>query len=636
MCGIGGLVGGRYDEAARKRVVVKMTKAMTHRGPDDVGYLHDGKVSLGMRRLAIIDLEHGAQPIFNEAGDVAVILNGEIYNYRELKSQLHDLGHQFKTDSDTEVLVHLYDRFGLKMLEHLKGMFAFCVYDRRSDRLLLARDRFGEKPLYYHWSNETLTFASEIKALLENGNVPRVMNDVALGYYLRTSLIPEPLTLFEGIKQLPSGHYLLYQNNKLTIRPYYRINYPVQNDGGPTADAETEVMSALRQAVKRQMISDVPIGCFLSGGIDSSTIAALLAELSETPIPTYHVKFEDQGYDESSMARKVAKHIGSDHHEICIPKIDFSENIFWKIIDHVGQPFRDTSAIPSFFISREISKDLKVALSGDGGDELFGGYDLFRWNERILALKKMPRGVRSSVSGIFENLSNYSGPGASLIRGSNRALRTSLLQTEDVSISLNEMFTEVQMQQLGWHPGPLNYLKEFPEASRDWSPLRRSMYYRMHHTLPGNMLVKVDRMSMANSLEVRCPFLDVDLFEASSRLPDSLLRKGSVGKIILRKIMQKRLPADLFSQPKHGFNFPLHQFQNANYNRLAERLLVPGGPLDAFFHREEIETIKRRGINQKRDEVGMSAFRSSHQLWMLMQLSGWIERFNVRINSVMA
>ena len=390
MCGICGIIDWNQalPPAQRQAWVKAMNQAQFHRGPDDGGTLECPNATLAMRRLAIIDTQGGQQPIYNETGEIGIVFNGEIYNYRELREPLLQKGHRFQTASDTEVLVHLYEEHGVDMLPLLKGMFTFCLYDSRKNGYLIARDRFGEKPLFYHLEQGLFSFASEIQSLLKNEKVPRRLNTEALPYYFRTSLVPEPLTLLDQIFSLAPGHFLWLDSQGMKEQVYFRPEYPEQAQIHQEAEAIERLRPLLEQAVKRQMVSDVPICAFLSGGIDSSTVVALLQKNSSQKLRTFHVRFEDQAFDESPIARKVADYWGTDHHEILIPNYDFDESIFWTIIDHVGFPFRDSSAIPSYFISREISQHVKVALSGDGGDELFGGYELFQWYQKIVRFKK--------------------------------------------------------------------------------------------------------------------------------------------------------------------------------------------------------------------------------------------------------
>jgi len=642
MCGICGIVDWKHHLSTDKRqtTVANMNKAIIHRGPDGLGMQSNKHSTIAMRRLSIIDHVGGQQPIFNETKDIYVFFNGEIYNYPELKTSLINKGHHFITASDTEVLVHLYEEYDIEMLSMLKGMFSFCMVDEQKKRYFLARDRFGEKPLYYHFENDVFSFSSDIKSLLENGTIDRQLNEDALPYYFRTSLVPEPITLFKSIKSLQAGHYILLDETGIKEEAYFRINYQKKNEIKEEQEAIGYIQPLLENAVKRQTISDVPIGAFLSGGIDSSTVVALLQSQASQPIQTFNVRFEDQAYDESKIARKVAQHCGTDHHEVLVPNVDFDEHLFWEIINHVGLPFRDSSAIPSYLVSKAIASHVKVALSGDGGDELFGGYDLFQWYQKIIRLKGLAQPIRTLANnGITLAQSTPGLKNISLLRKLKRGVATSLQAVDDIPIALNEMFTNEEVRRVltsssaNTLASANNYLKlkNYPPEYKKWSDLRKIMYYRLHHTLPSNMLIKVDRMSMANSLEVRTPFLDPDLFEATVQLSDHLLVNGKTGKYLLRKMMKDHLPKEVFNHPKMGFNIPLHKYQNDTFKQLAKRLLFDENPWPNYFDKQLLKQIYQKGISTMRNTAKESVFQSAHQLWMMMQLLAWAKRFNVKL-----
>lgn len=643
MCGICGIIDFKQamPQEKRQELVKSMNHAILHRGPDADGFLHNREATLGMRRLSIIDLHNGAQPIENENGKISVLFNGEIYNYPDLKRQMIDKGHQFKTQADTEVLVHLYEEYGVEFVAQLKGMFAFCIHDAEQNLYLIARDRFGEKPFYYHFDEKVFSFSSEVKSLLENTTIDRKLNHEAIPYYFRTSLVPEPLTLLNNVYSLEPGQLMIVDSSGMNIQNYFSADYTVDEKFQDEGEAIQTIEPLLQQAVERQLLSDVPVGAFLSGGIDSSSIVALMQAQRNQAIPTFTVRFEDQAYDESPIARKVATHCGTDHHELVIPNLNFEESIFWKIIDHVGLPFRDSSAIPTYFISEAIAKEVKVALSGDGGDELFGGYQIFQWYQKINEIKKIPRLIRTATHtgiGVLERAPFFSQ--SSTLRKTKRGLGSTLLDLHDIPISLNEFFDDAQFNSLlSSKDDKLKYsdsrelsrLKKYPKDFEDYSPLRKIMFYRLYHTLPSNMLIKVDRMSMANSLEVRAPFLDPDLFNATLKLPDHLLIQNSKGKYLIRKIMQKYLPKEVFDHPKQGFNIPLFKYQNTAFKTLAKKLLFDENPWPSFFKEKELNLIYQRGINQKKDTSQMSVFQASHHLWMMMQLLGWAKRFKVSL-----
>ncbi|MBK6846067.1 MAG: asparagine synthase (glutamine-hydrolyzing) [Proteobacteria bacterium] len=395
MCGICGVYAPRL--ADRPQHVARMNQALVHRGPDGSGQFDGDGFSCAMRRLAIIDLAGGQQPLHNEDGALTIVFNGEIYNFQELRARLIQRGHRFATASDTEVIVHLYEEHGAEALGLLKGMFACCLHDRRDGSLFLARDRFGEKPLYYwHGPAEGFAFSSEVRSLLELPLVPRRLDREALGYYLRLGMVPAPLTMLRDVRMLPAGHWLRYRAGQLTVAPYYQPTLRVDPALAEPEVAAEAVHATVLAAVRRQSISDVPLGAFLSGGIDSSTVVALLRQAVPGRVKTFTVRFEEAGYDESAIARTVATQLGTEHHELVVPNLGFGAEDFWRIVEQVGLPFYDTSAIPTYVLSKYVRQHVTVALSGDGGDEMFGGYPFFRWGQRVAAAQRVPRWLRQA------------------------------------------------------------------------------------------------------------------------------------------------------------------------------------------------------------------------------------------------
>lgn len=634
MCGITGIIDlhQTMKTAERRETVARMNAALLHRGPDGAGAFDDDRVALAMRRLSIIDLHTGSQPLWNEGKDVGVFMNGEIYNYPELKKDLQEKGHVFYTHSDTEVLVHLYEEYGDEFMGQLRGMFAFCLYDRKRNRLLMARDRFGEKPFYYHQQNGVLSFSSEVASLLENKAISRRLDRAVLPYYLAAGYVPEPLTLLEGVRTLRPGYRLTIDPAGLQELCYFEVSFAHREKKLITDESEAVelIRPLLKQAVRRQLMSDVPVGAFLSGGIDSSTICALTQQAMDRPLDTFTVKFEEASYDESKIAAEVAARIGSNHHVIEVANREFSESIFWTIIDHVGLPFPDSSAIPVHLITQEISKHVKVALSGDGGDEIFAGYPVFGWWQKIANLTKLPQWSRQTAlalaeRGLFPISGEYN-------RKIARATRASLNGEKGISLGIHRLFFDGEMDELLREKIPDNYpvFTDAPDAFSTWTPLRKSMYHRVKHNLTTDMLIKVDRMSMANSLEVRAPFLDPDLHVASLRLADELLYKNGTGKRILRAVMRDELPASVFDHPKSGFSIPLHKYQNETYRKLSDELLGPSGPLQEILHQEAVQQICATAFGRTFAAGKTTAYRAAHQHWALLLLAGWMQRFGVQ------
>lgn len=628
MCGICGIISTQFDLENGNQIVSEMNDAIRHRGPDEDGRFEDEYCNLAMRRLSIIDLTGGKQPIYNSDKSIVAFLNGEIYNYRELKTDLEREGVAFYSKSDTEVLPHLYQKYGDQFISMLKGMFTFCIYDVREKRWLFARDRFGEKPFYYHYKAGYLTYSSEIDSLLKNSEVPRILNNGALPYYLSNTFVPEPETLFRDIYSLPPGHYMVYQSGNINITSYFEPNYIKDKSLKTEEDCVEYLNPILKNAVKRQMVSDVPIGAFLSGGIDSSTIVANMQEYSDKPIKTFTVRFDDAKYDESPIAREVAQMLGTDHHELTIQNRTFSEDIFWKIINHVGLPFPDSSAIPSFLISKEIRKFVSVALSGDGGDELFAGYPFYQWWQKVYNLRIIPQFIGNFASDTFTSVGWNQQP---KIRQILRGIEANAGTANEIGARMSILFDPLEISQLiPNYKHSFERLSNFPAESDSWSIMNKSMYYRLKHDLPLDMLTKVDRMSMANSLEVRAPFLDPDLFDASTKIPDMFLIRQKKGKDIIRKIMKNRLPDSVFNHPKTGFSIPLHHYMNQIFEKLCQDLILNNNAMLRLFDEKALNFFVARGLSQKKDKE-LTAYRSSHQVWSLLQLGGWLKEYNVQI-----
>ncbi|RIK78662.1 MAG: asparagine synthase (glutamine-hydrolyzing) [Planctomycetota bacterium] len=641
MCGICGLTtAGDADHAA---VVTRMNAAIVHRGPDDAGSYTDATTSLAMRRLSIIDRAGGHQPIVNEDGTLVIVFNGEIYNYRELREELLRSGrHIFRTQSDTEVILHAFEEFGERVPERLEGMFAFCIYRTTDGSLFFARDRFGEKPLFYwHGDGRTLAFSSELTSLLEWEAIPRQADLDALHVYLRRAFVPSPWTTFAGVRQLPPGHTMTWRNGVATVRRYFALQPREDAAFEDERAAKEAVRGALLSAVKRQMESEVPLGAFLSGGIDSSGVVAAMQRQSSRPVKTFTVRFAQADYDESPVARCVAEHLGTEHREFFVPNNAFDAEDLWRVVRHVGMPFADSSAIPTFYISRLIRDHVTVCLSGDGGDEMFAGYQTFRWTQQLDRLAIAPGFALAALENVFAAASRFPGlGGSSAVRKARRAVHFARGSANERVWSIGEMFSRDEMDSL---------LADEHHAARrrladDWlnaqvaaldgmSRLRQMMAFRQQLSLPEDMLIKVDRMSMANSIEVRAPLLDVGIANLAARLPDKHLIRGDVKKYILREAIREWLPDEVFSHAKMGFGIPLHAFVNRQYVELCEDLLLGDrdGLTAQLFRRAALESFVRRGLDRISDRADLSVYRASHQLWALLQLAAWAKAFRVTL-----
>jgi asparagine synthase (glutamine-hydrolysing) len=629
MCGIAGLLHADPTRPAEPELVRRMTATLVHRGPDGDGFLVAGPVGLGMRRLAIIDLEGGDQPLYNEDRSVAVVQNGEIYNYIELKRELESLGHCFRTRSDTEVLVHAYETWGVECVQHLNGMWAFALWDARCGRLLLARDRLGIKPLHYTWDGRTLLFGSEIKALLEGG-WPAEPHWEVLDAYVAFGFVPEPYSLVRGVHKLPAGCTLVLEGNgSPRLRRYWQP--PIVDESDARRDEKRiveEFTALLSDAVRLQLRSDVPLGAFLSGGLDSGSIVLLgseiLARESAGPMQTFTVGFEAAGYDERALARSVAKRAGSRHHERVVSFADL-EGTLDLLGKHFDEPFGDSSAIAAYAIAGVARERVTVALSGDGGDEVLAGYTRYQGEKFSAAWAGFPGLLRRQLVPGCVNAAR------SLTRGRlrDRLDRTSrVLEAANLSfverVSRKQSWSSPALRERMWHAPNSNLrpAREFVEEAMRDCPARdnfhRLNWFDLKMMLPSEMLTKVDRTSMAQSLEVRVPFLDHRLVEMMAPVSTQVKLPGYRRKHVLRRAMASRLPSEVLRAPKRGFNVPVREWfrQDAPVKLLEKRLAQ--GILDDLVDRQALRNaleMHRRG----------DADHGMH-LWILLQLATWCER----------
>jgi len=554
MCGIAGFY--LREGRASLQAVRAMCDRIRHRGPDDEGYHVEGGCAIGMRRLSIVDLSTGHQPMANEDESVWVVFNGEIYNYQELRRDLLARGHRFATNSDTETLVHLYEERGVEGLQRLRGMFAYAVWDARLGRIFLARDRFGKKPLYYAVLPEGLYFGSELKCLRAAG-VPSDIDAEALRLYFQFTYIPEPWSCFKAVRKLPAGSWLTYDADG-TVRQGRYWQFPAPAAETPADFSEANVCAQLREkfdeSVRIRMIADVPLGAFLSGGIDSSSVVASMALASDEPVRTFSIGFEESAFNELEYAAMVARQYHTDHHEIVVrpDAVDLVSRLVW----HCDEPFGDSSAIPTFIVSEFAARHVKVALSGDGGDELFAGYDRFQTLDKLRKLGRVPQGLRAAVSWVADRLP-YSAYGKNYLHMLSRS--TALERYFESNYA--PWFLRQELIEKDWMlPADSGYLARslgdfLLPGNADL--LSQALFFETTQNLPGDLLVKVDRMSMANSLEVRCPFLDHELGELAAGIPHGWKIKDGQGKYILLRALGDRLPPPLLSRSKMGFGVPL-------------------------------------------------------------------------------
>jgi asparagine synthase (glutamine-hydrolysing) len=624
MCGIVGIV--RNDKSdVDQALVARMCAAIRHRGPDEDGFYFNGAVGLGMRRLSIIDLKSGRQPIHNRDRTAWIVFNGEIYNYRELRSSLEKLGHTFYTNSDTEAIVHAYDQYGADCPKHLRGMFAFAIWDSRTRELFLARDRVGKKPLLYAQVNGQLIFGSEFSALLLHPEVSRDIDTEALHHYLSFMCVPAPLTAYRAIRKLEPGHSLRWRAGEIKIERYWQPDFSKKLDiSEPEAGERT--IEILRDAVKVRLMSEVPLGAFLSGGIDSSAVVALMSEESSTPVKTFSIGFEEQDFSELHHARRVAEHVGADHHEFIV-RPDALE-VLPLLVEHYGEPYADSSAIPTYYVARETRKHVTVALNGDGGDESFAGYERYAAMRLAERYHRIPALLRESVVRHAIELIPSSETKRSRIRDVKRFIHAASLPKVErylrwVSVfdseAKQDLYTEDFRQQTGGFSAAGMLDPWFARANGsgivDAALLADIMTY-----LPNDLLVKVDIATMANSLEARSPFLDHHVIEFAASLPEQFKLRGLTTKYLLKRMLKQLLPAENLDRRKMGFGVPIgHWLRGKLQPFLRETLLTEASLNRGLFRPEAVKRLVELHTRGERDH--------SHQLWTLLMLELWFQRF---------
>jgi asparagine synthase (glutamine-hydrolysing) len=619
MCGICGVVCSEPGAAPDLEVVARMNRRLAHRGPDSDGIFHEGGAALAASRLSIIDLDGGDQPIANEDGSVVVVQNGEIYNYRELRDDLERRGHRFATASDTEVLVHLYEEHGDGFAKLLRGMFAVAIWDAREGRLLLARDRFGIKPLYYGVAGGVLSFASELKAMLEQPGFSREIDPRALAAYLAFNSIPAPLTIFSDARKLPAGTLLSWQAGELGETRYARPQPPSaeRTRRGPAGQLAAELRETLRDSVRAHLVADVPVGVLLSGGVDSAGITALAAAEQGEAVKTFSVGFEESSFDELDRARLVAQRYGTDHHEIVL-RPD-AVDLLPKLVEAFDEPFGDSSALPTYLVSELAAGEVKVALSGEGGDELFGGY--YTYVADLLA----PRlGRLATLAAPLVEALPSSDSKVSFDYKAKRFVRAARLAPLERHHAWKEIFPPESRALLlgggdtGWDPVDL-YRDRYAETEGA-EPLARLQDVDLGIYLVDDLLVKTDRSSMAHSLELRVPFLDQRVAELALGLATPLKVRGLAKKRLLRQALAPLLPDQILRSPKQGFSIPVAAWLRGPLQRFAREVLSPAtlarqGCLDP----PTVTSLIDRHCSGRED--------LSRQLWGLMAFTLWFDRY---------
>jgi asparagine synthase (glutamine-hydrolysing) len=624
MCGIVGIV--RNDKSdVDQALLARMCTAIRHRGPDDDGFYFNGPTGLGMRRLSIIDLKSGQQPIHNQDRTAWIVYNGEIYNYRELREKLEKLGHTFYTNSDTEAIVHAYDQYGADCPNHLRGMFAFAIWDERTQELFLARDRVGKKPLLYAQVNGQFVFGSEFSALLQHPDIGRDIDAEALDHYLSFMCVPAPLTAYRAIRKLEPGHSLRWRKGEIKIERYWQPDFSKKVDISEQ-EAGERAIEILRDAVKVRLMSEVPLGAFLSGGIDSSAVVALMSEVSSAPVKTFSIGFEEQDFSELHHARRVAEHVGADHHEFIV-RPDALE-VLPTLVEHYGEPFADSSAIPTYYVARETRKHVTVALNGDGGDESFAGYERYAAMRLAERYHRIPAVLRDRVMRQALELIPSSEIRRGRVRDVKRFLEAASLPKLERYIRWVSVFDphakqdlySADFRQQTQSDSAVNMLGPWFARANGSGIVDAALLTDIMTYLPNDLLVKVDIATMAVSLEARSPFLDHHVMEFAASLPEKFKLRGLTTKYLLKRVLRKLLPAENLDRRKMGFGVPIgHWFRGKLQPFLRETLLAEQSLKRGLFRPEAVRQIVELHTRGEQDYA--------HQLWTLLMLELWFQRF---------
>ena len=624
MCGIAGFISKDRNAPVDEREILldKMCKIITHRGPDEQGQTVSGRAALGMRRLSIIDLKSGQQPIYSQDGSKLIVFNGEIYNYRELKSDLETRGYKFKTNSDTETIIHAFDEFGAACLEKLRGMFAFAIWDSKDESLFIARDRVGKKPLYYSLTGSgEFIFGSEMKSLMTHGGISKEIEYGALDAYLTFGYVPEDHCIFRNVEKLAPGSYLIFRNGKIETEEYWDFKYEKIVEIKSEGDYVERLRELLMESVKIRLISEVPLGAFLSGGVDSSAIVGMMSQILETPVKTFSIGFNEDSFNELKYARVAAKHFKTEHHEFIVTPdlVEIVDDLVW----HFDEPFADSSALPTFMVSKMARDFVTVVLSGDGGDELFAGYTRYVIDKKRAAFGKMPKFLRR---GLLRPLSGALPHG---FLGKNYLYNISL---DPIDRYINSISRFSPMSKRSFYSHDLLAKLKSKEKLSDEifriiagsvetpNPTDKLLYLDSKTYLPSDILVKVDRMSMANSLEARVPLLDHKLIEFVETIPTELKLKGLETKYIFKKALEGIVPNEILHREKQGFGVPIGEWINSKLrDRIHENLTESKTLERGYFNKSYIKTLLDEHSKNRRDH--------SDSLWTLWMLELWHRKF---------
>jgi asparagine synthase (glutamine-hydrolysing) len=621
MCGIAGKFNFDPANPIDSGRLTAMTTAVAHRGPDADGFYIGGGVGLGHRRLSIIDLSTGDQPLANEDRTIWVVFNGEIYNFAEIRSELETFGHRFRTHSDTEVIVHAYEQWGDASVDRFRGMFAYAVWDEPRRRLLLVRDRIGVKPLYYSATRSGVTFGSEIKSLLEDPDVPRGWSAEALDAYLALQYIPCPQTMYRGIWKLPPGHLLVAENGRVRTRRYWDLTFTGDGDVAREEEYLERLDQLVTESVKLRLVSDVPLGAFLSGGIDSSAVVAAMAETCAGRVVTTSVGFDEHAFDELAHARTVARHLGVEQHEKIVKPdiVDLLPKLAW----HLDEPFADSSAVPTYYVSKAAREQVTVALSGDGGDELWAGYARHRVEQMELTARRWLGPVGGRVAGRLAARLPLGVKGARSLR--HLALTPAEACARKHAYGLFEAGARGALYSSDFahqvrDADPFVSFRLAYESCPSRDPLDCALYVDVKTYLVDDIMTKVDKMSMAVSLESREPLLDHKLLEFAATVPTGLKLKNGQSKYLLRRLLERRVPKSIVDRPKQGFEAPIGEWLRGPLAPMVDGLLTDGRLRDrGIFDDKAIAGVWRAHREGRQDH--------RHRLWSLVMLELWFRQF---------
>ena len=624
MCGIAGFSNFHLQEGSEAELEA-MGQAIYHRGPDAGGIYLDEQIGLCHRRLSILDLsEAGNQPMYSADGSLVIVFNGEIYNFLEIRAELEQQGVTFKSHTDTEVILALYAREGVKCLEKLNGMFAFALWDKNKQELFIARDRLGKKPLYYYTEGDRFAFGSEIKAILALKDIPREIRLDAVYDFFAYQYVPDPKSIFQHIHKLPPAHYMLLNKNGFSIHEYWDVSF--KNISTKSEEEHKAELKALLEKVTRQrMISDVPLGAFLSGGVDSSGVVAMMAEASETPVKTCTIGFDDEKFNEADFAKEIAEKYNTEHHEFTV-----HQNVAEQL-EHIAgffdEPFADPSLVPTYFVSELARKAVTVALAGDGGDEMFAGYQKYTTDDIENKLRnKFPKSIRKHL---FPGLAKISGAIPGTIGKKAKSLLTSLSQEPGMGFYItNSMMTDEAWEQLakpqikdqlnGYHPS--QYTLDMYNKADGPDHLSKILYTDIKTYMTGDILVKVDRMSMAHSLEVRAPILDYQVTEFAATLPSSQKYRDGEKKYLLKEVFKPFIPESLLYRKKMGFSTPLDEWFRSELKEFSEkRIQNKKSGLHSIFNGNAIERVWNEHQSKQRNHGII--------LWSMLMYQLWHERY---------